>query len=123
MTPPDQASASTRLGGLSMRENLARSPGALGAAALCVLLALAALAAPWIAPVDPYDLRSQSILDSHPPPAWIACGDPRFVLGTDEQGVDLLSTMLYGLRLSLGIGLASVCLSLLVGVTLGLVSR
>lgn len=118
MTAPDFA----RLGGLSVRESLARSPVALGAGALCILLALVALLAPWLAPVDPYDLRAQSILDSHLPPAWVAGGDARFLLGTDEQGVDLLSTMLYGLRLSLAIGLASVCLSLVVGVTLGLVS-
>ncbi len=101
---------------------LRRSPLAMGAALICIVLALAALFAGWISPTDPYDLKAQSIMNSHLPPAWAEGGQRDFLLGTDEQGVDLLSLMLHGLRLSLGVGLASVALSITIGVALGLIS-
>jgi peptide/nickel transport system permease protein len=103
-------------------DSFRRSPGVVAAAALCLLLAIAGLAAPWLAPSDPTNLRTVSLLNSHLPPAWVEGGDRQFPLGTDEQGIDLLSLMLYGLRLSLGVGLAAVLLSLAIGVVLGLVS-
>ncbi|MFA0425098.1 ABC transporter permease, partial [Vibrio sp. 10N.222.54.A1] len=67
-----------------------------------------ALAAPILAPTDPYDVTSIDIMDSELPPSWMEDGEERFLLGTDEQGRDILSTMLYGSRLSLTIGFLAV---------------
>src|SRR5262245_28991774 len=64
------------------------------------VLILLALFAPWIAPHNPFDLKSINLLDAHDPPAWLSGGDPRFVLGTDDQGRDILSTILFGMRIS-----------------------
>ena len=82
-----------------------RTPGAMIAAALSCALILGAVLAPVIAPHDPFDPSGLSILDNFLPPAWDAAGDPRFLLGTDDQGRDLLSAMLYGLRVSLAVAL------------------
>ena len=79
-------------------------------------------AAPLIAPHSPYDLSTISLLDSHTPPAWIQGGDSRFLLGTDDQGRDLFSIILYGTRASIFIGVCSVLVALAIGVTLGLVA-
>jgi len=92
-------------------------------AALCLALMVgAALLAPWIAPTDPYDPASLDIMNSSLPPAWTADGDVRFLLGTDVQGRDLLSAMLYGTRVSLMIGGASVLVAMTLGVALGLIA-
>jgi peptide/nickel transport system permease protein len=90
------------------------------AAVVTLLMVGAAALAPWIAPHSPYDLTTVSLLDAHNPPAWSKGGDPRFLLGTDDQGRDLLSTMLYGTRASLTIGLLATLLALVIGVSLGL---
>ena len=66
-----------------------------------MLIVGAAFLAPLIAPHDPYDLKSLSLLDANTPPAWEKGGDRRFLLGTDDQGRDILSTILYGTRSSL----------------------
>ncbi|MCV5262915.1 ABC transporter permease, partial [Escherichia coli] len=79
-----------------------------------------ALAAPILAPTDPYDLTSIDIMDSELPPSWMDGGEERFVLGTDEQGRDILSTILYGSRLSLTIGFLAVGLQLVLGIIIGL---
>jgi len=93
----------------------------LAALVSVTMLALAVLA-PWVAPHSPYDLSTVSLLDAHNPPAWNDGGDRRYLLGTDDQGRDLLSTILYGTRASITIGLWSVLLALAIGVSLGLVS-
>ncbi|MDN2479864.1 ABC transporter permease [Vibrio agarivorans] len=80
----------------------------------------AALAAPLIAPSDPYDLGSIDIMNSELPPSWLDGGEPEFLLGTDEQGRDILSTILYGSRLSLTIGFLAVGLQLFLGILIGL---
>jgi peptide/nickel transport system permease protein len=85
-----------------------------------VLILGAALLAPLIAPHNPYDLASLSLLDSNIPPAWVQGGDSRFLLGTDDQGRDILSTILYGTRSSLLIGITAVLLATVLGVALGL---
>jgi peptide/nickel transport system permease protein len=97
-----------------------RSKLVVVAAVLTIAMMGAALLAPLIAPHDPYDLKSLQLLDSDTPPAWEARGDPRFLLGTDDQGRDILSTILYGTRSSLIIGFASVLLAASLGVMLGL---
>ncbi|MDN2567824.1 ABC transporter permease [Aquibium sp. A9E412] len=99
-----------------------RSPVTVVSAVVALGLVLSAVFAPWIAPHNPFDPASLSILDSFLPPAWAEGGDPRFLLGTDDQGRDMLSTILYGMRISLAVGFASVIFAMLVGITLGLVA-
>lgn len=88
--------------------------------ALLALLALAALLAPWIAPQNPYDLAQLSLLDSRLPPLARSEAGAMHWLGTDDQGRDMLSAILYGLRTSLAVGLASTALAFAIGVSLGL---
>jgi|TARA_E500000178_G_scaffold312868_1_gene329884 peptide/nickel transport system permease protein len=97
-----------------------QSPITIAAAVVTVTFFLCALLAPWLAPHDPFDLVSMDIMDSFLAPAWSIDGDPRFLLGTDDQGRDVLSAIMHGSRVSLFIGFASVLLALLLGVGLGL---
>ncbi len=90
-------------------------------AVLCVFVA-ASLLAPLIAPYNPYDPTQIDLMDSEMPPVWIAEGDERFLLGTDGQGRDLLSTILYGTRISLTIGICAVILQAMLGISIGLVA-
>jgi len=92
------------------------------AAAVTILLVGSAILAPWIAPTDPFDPAQVDLMNAELPPAWMADGDPRFVLGTDVQGRDMLSAMLYGSRISIAVGAAAVGFAMLLGVTLGLVA-
>jgi peptide/nickel transport system permease protein len=98
------------------------APVAVGAAFVALAIIAAAATAPWIAPHDPFDLASLSLLDASNPPAWLDGGSWSYPLGTDNQGRDILSAILYGARLSLVVGLSAVILALLLGVTLGLVA-
>ncbi len=95
----------------------ARNRGALGGLLFLMLLVICALFAPLLAPFDPAVQHRAFLLV---PPAWLEGGQAQFLLGTDELGRDLLSRLIFGARLSLSIGLASVLLSLLPGVLLGL---
>ncbi|MDW6002279.1 ABC transporter permease [Vibrio mangrovi] len=90
--------------------------------AVFVVFVAVSLLAPVIAPTDPYDLTSLDIMDSEIPPMWMPDGESRFLLGTDDQGRDILSTMLYGSRLSLTIGFLAVGLQLFLGIIIGLSS-
>ena len=99
-----------------------RSPLALAAAAVTLIFVLAALFAPLIAPFDPFDPAQISLWDGKKPPSWEADGDPAYLLGTDNQGRDMLSTILYGGRISLAVGFASVALGMVLGVALGVMS-
>lgn len=101
---------------------LLRSRPATAAATMLVLLIGSALLAPWIAPTNPYDLAKLDLLDSHLPPAFMKGGDPRYWLGTDSQGADLLSLILYGLRVSLMVGVLAVSISVCLGTLAGLLS-
>jgi peptide/nickel transport system permease protein len=87
-----------------------------------LLIALAAIFAPLIAPVDPYDPTLYDIMDSELPPVWINGGETRFLFGTDAQGRDMWSTILYGTRLSLLIGISAVLLQAFLGITIGLIA-
>jgi peptide/nickel transport system permease protein len=98
------------------------SPVAMGAAAVALICAFCAGFAGWVAPHNPFDLATLELSDSMLPPAWMAGGQAKYLLGTDEQGRDVLSALMYGARISLLVGGASVLLSLLIGVTLGLAS-
>jgi peptide/nickel transport system permease protein len=96
-----------------------RSPAVISAALVALLIVGGAFAAPWIATSNPYDLASFSLMDGLLPPVWQG-GDPRFVLGTDDQGRDMVSSILYGARLSLMIGLMAMTIATVLGVGLGL---
>lgn len=98
------------------------SPIIIVAAIVTALFLLCALFAQWVAPHNPFDLVSIDIMDASVPPAWNEEGDPRFLLGTDDQGRDILSTIIYGARISLIVGIASVVFALILGVSVGLVS-
>ena len=87
-----------------------------------VLIMLAALLAPWIAPQDPYDLGQVSVLDSRLPPGETSMDGYTFWLGTDGAGRDLWSAILYGLRISLSVGVMSGFIALIVGMVVGLVA-
>ena len=99
-----------------------RSKVTMVSGAVTAFCFLAALLAPWLAPHDPFDMGSISLLDSLLPPAWESSGDPRFLLGTDDQGRDLLSAIMYGARISLAVGFASVLFAAAIGITLGLIA-
>jgi peptide/nickel transport system permease protein len=99
-----------------------RSRITIMAALILVVIPVSGLLAPWIAPHNPFDLASLDLMDSEIPPAWMEGGDPRFFLGTDNQGRDILSALLYGSRVSLAVGAASVAFALVIGLTLGLIS-
>ena len=106
----------------SLLSSLLESWSATAAAVLLLLLFLAALLAPLISPTNPMDLTGLRLLDSLLPPVWQDGGDARYLLGTDNQGRDLLSAMLYGLRISLSIGFISVGVAATIGILLGLIS-
>ena len=99
-----------------------RSPLAMAAGAVTLVCLLMALFAPWIAPYNPFDPSQVSLWDGKLPPSFAEGGDPRFFLGTDDQGRDLLSTMIYGGRLSIIIGAAAVLFGMTLGVTLGVLA-
>ena len=99
-----------------------RSPVTIVASVVTLLLFVAALFAPWLAPYNTYDVASLNLIDAFRPPAWADSGDPAFLLGTDDQGRDVLSSIMFGLRISLLVGFASVVLAALFGTLLGLLS-
>jgi peptide/nickel transport system permease protein len=97
-----------------------KSPVAMGSAILLLLIVATAFAAPLIAPQNPYDLRQLFLDKSELPPIFAFDGEWPYLLGTDPQGRDVLSAILYGSRVSLVIGLASVLLAMTIGVSIGL---
>ncbi|MCC7151878.1 MAG: ABC transporter permease [Rubrivivax sp.] len=99
-----------------------RSPVAIISFVLVLLCVAAALLAPWLAPHDPFDLATLDLSDARLPPSWLAEGNPKYLLGTDDQGRDILSALMYGTRISLFVALAAVLLSVVAGVALGLLS-
>ncbi len=98
------------------------SPMAIAAAAIAFFCVFCAVFAPWVAPHDPFDLATLNLADARLPPAWEPEGSTTYLLGTDDQGRCILSALMYGARISLAVGLASVLLSVVVGVGLGLLS-
>ena len=89
---------------------------------LFVVIVLAALVAPWLAPQNPYDLAQLDVLDARLPPGSAAADGGRYLLGSDEQGRDLLSAILFGLRISLGVGVLSTSIAVVVGLLVGLLA-
>ena len=100
--------------------DFAESKLALSGLAVLALILLAALFAPLISPQNPYDLAQLDVLDSRLPPGSRSGGGLTFWLGSDDQGRDILSGIFYGLRISLGVGVASTLCALIIGLTMGL---
>jgi peptide/nickel transport system permease protein len=99
-----------------------RSPLTVVAAVLAAICIFGAFLSPVIAPHDPYDLTKISLTDSILPPAWNAEGKSEYLLGTDQQGRDILSTIMYGGRISLVVAMSAVAMSIVMGVGLGLIA-
>jgi peptide/nickel transport system permease protein len=115
-------SAWTRFVDSDVWHSFRTSPMAITAALIAFVCIFCALFAPWVAPHDPFDMASLSLSDARLPPAWAEGGSRRFLLGTDDQGRDILSAIMYGARISLLVGIASVLVSMAVGIALGLLS-
>lgn len=98
------------------------SPTAILAAVIALVCVFSAVFAPWVAPHNPFDLSTLELSNARLPPAWSAEGSSNFLLGTDDQGRDILSAVMYGARISLAVGLASVFISVVIGVGLGLMA-
>ena len=92
------------------------------AACITAVFMLSAIAAPLIAPHTPFDPATLDLMDASTPPFWYEDGSTKFLLGTDDQGRDLFSTILYGSRISIFVGFASMLLAMIIGITLGLIS-
>jgi peptide/nickel transport system permease protein len=99
-----------------------RSKTTMVAAAIVALFFLVAIAAPLLAPQDPFDPAQIELINSRIAPLWTADGQSPFLLGTDEQGRDVFSAILYGLRISLAVGVLGVLLSGALGIALGLIA-
>lgn len=122
MTTAANAGLTRRIWNSDLAYSFRRSKVTVVAGIITLIYLLAALFAPWVAPHNPYDLTGVNILDAFTPPAWQAGGDSRFLLGTDNVGRDVLSTIIHGSRISLGVGFASVFIAATLGVSLGLIS-
>ena len=99
-----------------------KSPKATIAGVCCILFVVIAVIGPWIAPQNPYDLMQISIMDAKLSPGSQSMAGATYWLGTDGQGRDMLSAMIYGLRTSLAVGLVSGIVALGIGTSLGLVA-
>jgi len=99
-----------------------RSPLVVTATAVTLVMVVSSLAAPLVAPHDPFDMASISLMDSLLPPVWVEGGSWNFPLGTDDQGRDIFSTILYGSRISILVGFASVAFAMVLGIFLGLIA-
>ncbi|MEO0621796.1 MAG: ABC transporter permease [Pseudomonadota bacterium] len=105
-----------------LRRRFLRDPSAVIAGLILVTLVAMAVSAPLIAPQNPYDPLQLDILDGELPPSWLPEGDERFLLGTDDQGRGILSTIMYGTGISLLIGIGAVAVQAVLGVTIGLIA-
>ena len=98
------------------------SPVAMVAAAIALICIFGSVFAGFVAPHNPFDLTTLELSDARLPPAWLDGGSSKYLLGTDDQGRDILSALMYGARVSLAVGFASVVLSVVLGVGLGLIA-
>jgi peptide/nickel transport system permease protein len=98
------------------------SPVAIAAAVVAFICIFCAVFAGFVAPHNPFDLTTLELSDARLPPAWLEEGKTKFFLGTDDQGRDILSALMYGARISLAVGIISVILSVIIGVSLGLLA-
>lgn len=98
------------------------SPVAITAALIAFVCIFCSVFANWVAPHNPFDLASLELGDARLPPMWSEGGTSKYVFGTDDQGRDIFSALIYGARISLVVGVVSVLLSVFVGVLLGLLA-
>ncbi len=98
------------------------SPIAMAAAAVALICLFCAAFAGWVSPHNPFDLATLDLNDARKPPAWEALGTRKYLLGTDDQGRDILSALFYGARISLVVSFVAVLLSMAIGITLGLLA-
>jgi peptide/nickel transport system permease protein len=96
-----------------------RSPSVVIAACVALVIIFAAVFAPFVAPSNPFDPGALRLMDAFTPPAWVEGGKAQFLLGADDQGRDLLSTILYGSRISLLVGFAAIAFAAVFGTLLG----
>ena len=115
-------SALARLWDSDVGYSFRQSPMAIGAALVAFICVFCAVFAGWVAPHNPFDLATLELGDARLPPAWSSDGSSKYLLGTDDQGRDILSALMYGARISLAVGFASVLLSVVIGVALGLLA-
>lgn len=99
-----------------------QSPLTIGASVVALVCILGAVLSPILAPHNPYDLSQISLMNSNLPPSWMKDGVASFPIGTDQQGRDILSTIMYGSRVSLLVAVSAVLMSIVMGVSLGLLS-
>ncbi len=99
-----------------------RNPLVIIAAIMALICILGSAFAPWLSPHNPFDLKTINLLDAFTPPSWIVNGKPQFFVGTDDQGRDVLSTIMHGSRITLLVSICAVMLSMVIGISLGLVS-
>ncbi len=98
------------------------SPLAIAAALIAAVCIFCSVFAGWVSPTNPFDLATLELSDSRLPPSWMQGGSTKYLLGSDDQGRDILSALIYGARISLVVGVASVLVSVLVGVSMGLLA-
>ncbi|KIC15337.1 MULTISPECIES: ABC transporter permease [unclassified Leisingera] len=122
LNPKSEPSRWSKIWNSNMGYSFRRNPVAVVSMIVFLLIAIASFLAPVIAPYDPYDPAQIDIMNSEYPPAWVSGSLPEFVLGTDDQGRDLWSTILYGTRLSLLIGICAVALQAFLGISIGLIA-
>ena len=89
---------------------------------ILVIMLIAAVFAPTIAPQNPYDMKGLYLENSLKPPIWMEGGEAPFILGTDDQGRDILSTILYGCRTSFTVGFSVIIIAGIIGVSIGLLA-
>lgn len=102
--------------------NFRHSPTAIAGAAIVLLVILIAVVGPQFTVQNPYNMAEIDLGDAYKPPFWLEGGDPKFLLGTDQQGRDMVSAMVYGSRVSLIIGLLGTLMASGIGIVLGLIS-
>ena len=122
LSPKIEPSRWSKLWNSNMAYSFRRNPVAVISMVIFLTIAIAAFFAPLIAPYDPYDPAQIDIMNSEFPPMWIDGALPEYMLGTDDQGRDLWSTILYGTRLSLVIGICAVALQAFLGISIGLLA-
>ncbi len=121
-TRPERHGTLRRLFDHDLTYSFRRSPLTVLAALVTAVIFVAAGLAPWIAPYNPFDPSTLSLMDAFTPPAWIEGGGATYLLGTDDLGRDVLSTIMYGSRISLVVGFCAVALGMTLGVSLGVLS-
>lgn len=122
VNPRTEPSRWSKVWNSNMGYSFRKNPVAVVSMIIFLIIALSAFFAPLIAPYDPYDPASIDIMNSEYPPFWVSGALPEFSLGTDDQGRDLWSTILYGTRLSLLIGICAVALQAFLGISIGLIA-